>query len=58
MSMTLTQVYYPCFVLASSETNMQYNYNYGDGGVVDETSANFKNLSDERKALKKDAVSE
>lgn len=56
--MTLTQVYYPCFVLASSETNMQYNYNYGDGGVVDETSANFKNLSDERKALKKDAVSE
>ena len=37
---------------------MKYNYNYGDGGIVDETSAEFKRLQEERKALKKDSVGE
>ena len=37
---------------------MRYNYNYGDGGIVDETSAEFKRLQEERKALKKDSVGE
>ena len=40
------------------ETAMQYNYNYGDGGVVDETSAEFKKLQEQRKAAKKESVGE
>lgn len=37
---------------------MQYNYNYGDGGqLVDETSHNFKKMGEDRKAMKKEAVS-
>ena len=31
---------------------MKYNYQYGDGGVVDETSAEFKALGDNVKAAK------
>ena len=40
----------------SVETAMQYNYNYGDGGVVDETSAEFKQMGEDRKAAKKESV--
>ncbi len=35
---------------------MRYNYQYGDGGVVDETSAEFKALGDTIKAKKKESV--
>ena len=35
---------------------MKYNYNYGDGGVVDQTSAEFKALGDKVKAAKKESV--
>ena len=35
---------------------MKYNYNYGDGGIVDETSAEFKAQSDAVKAKKKESV--
>ena len=35
---------------------MKYNYKYGDGGVVDETSAEFKALGDGIKAKKKESV--
>ena len=38
------------------ETAMQYNYSYGDGGVVDQTSAEFKALGDNIKAKKKESV--
>lgn len=36
----------------SVETAMQYNYNYGDGGAVDDEVAKFKDFSDERKEQK------
>ena len=35
---------------------MKYNYNYGDGGIVDQTSAEFKALGDNIKAKKKESV--
>ena len=35
---------------------MQYNYSYGDGGIVDKTSAEFKALGDNIKAKKKESV--
>ena len=35
---------------------MSYNYQYGDGGVVDETSAEFKAMGDGFKAAKKESV--
>jgi len=36
------------------ESAKKYNYNYGDGGVVDETSAAFKAMGDDNKAAKKE----
>ena len=39
-----------------AETAMQYNYSYGDGGIVDKTSAEFKALGDNIKAKKKESV--
>ena len=39
-----------------AETAMKYNYNYGDGGIVDKTSAEFKALGDNIKAKKKESV--
>ena len=35
---------------------MRYNYKYGDGSVVDETSANFKKMGEDRKAKKKESI--
>ena len=35
---------------------MQYNYNYGDGGVVDQTSAEFLANQNAVKAAKKESV--
>ena len=35
---------------------MKYNYNYGDGGIVDETSAEFKALGEKVKAAKKESI--
>ena len=43
---------------ASKDSAMRYNYNYGDNSAVDETSAKFKQMGDDRKAEKKDAISE
>ena len=40
----------------ATEAAKQYNYNYGDGGVLDQTSAEFKTMSDSMKAAKKEAV--
>ena len=37
----------------SVETAMKYNYNYGDGGVVDETSAEFLQMQNNIKNAKK-----
>ena len=37
---------------------MKYNYQHGDGGVVDETSAEFKAMGDNVKAKKKESVGE
>ena len=37
------------------ETAMQYNYNYGDGGVVEEESSKFKDYSDQQKEAKAQA---
>ena len=36
---------------------MQYNYNYGDGGVVEEESSKFKDYSDQQKEAKAQAES-
>ena len=46
----------PPFVSNTAETAMQYNYSYGDGGIVDKTSAEFKALGDNIKAKKKESV--
>ena len=35
---------------------MMYNYKYGDGSVVDESSANFKKMGEDRKMAKKESV--
>eukprot|EP00581_Thalassiosira_minuscula_P007709 CAMPEP_0183710704 /NCGR_PEP_ID=MMETSP0737-20130205/6370_1 /TAXON_ID=385413 /ORGANISM="Thalassiosira miniscula, Strain CCMP1093" /LENGTH=2090 /DNA_ID=CAMNT_0025939029 /DNA_START=109 /DNA_END=6381 /DNA_ORIENTATION=- len=37
------------------ESAKQYNYSYGDGGAVDEMSAEFKAMGNEQKAAKKEA---
>ena len=35
---------------------MQYNYNYGDGGKLDQQTADFKAMSDDTNAKKKESV--
>ena len=43
------------YILLFAETAMQYNYNYGDGGAVDETTAEFKALGEDRKAAARES---
>ena len=40
----------------ATETAKQYNYNYGDGGIVEETQAEFKTMGNNIKAAKQEAV--
>ena len=40
----------------ATEAAKQYNYNYGDGGIVEETQAEFKTMGNNIKAAKQDAV--
>ena len=35
---------------------MQYNYNYGDGGKLDQQTADFKAMGDDTNAKKKESV--
>ena len=37
---------------------MQYNYNYGDGGIVDEQTAEFAQMQDGFKQANKDSKGE
>ncbi len=39
----------------AQESNMRYNYNYGDGGVVDKTQSDVKAMCDNRKAAQRES---